>query len=72
LLPLAALCAHATDVTIETLVRAETDHLIRANMAAFGLGFDPFTHVRKPTTPDDQTVIRMNQDTLYSSLVLDL
>ena len=29
-------------------------------------------HVRQPTTPDKQPVIRMNQDTLYSATVLDL
>ncbi|MCB0050961.1 MAG: DUF1214 domain-containing protein, partial [Caldilinea sp.] len=30
------------------------------------------THVRAPTTPQNQPVIRMNQDTLYSAAVLDL
>jgi hypothetical protein len=29
-------------------------------------------HLREPTTPDNQPVIRMNQDTLYSATVVDL
>ena len=56
----------------ENFVRAESDHMIRANMKGFDLGFDKFTHLRKPTTPDNQPTIRMNQDTLYSSMALDL
>lgn len=60
------------DVTVANFVRAETDHMIRANMQAFGVKIGALTHVRRPTTPDNQPVIRMNQDTLYSSTVLDL
>ena len=41
-------------------------------MKGFNLGFDKFTHLREPTTADNQPTIRMNQDTLYSSIVLDL
>ena len=59
-------------VTVANFVRAETDHMIRANMKAFGVKIGVMTHVRKPTTPDNQPVIRMNQDTLYSGTVLDL
>ncbi len=59
-------------VTIENFVRAETDHMIRANMSAFGVDIGALTHVRAPTTPDNQPVIRMNQDTLYTGVVLDL
>ncbi len=62
----------AEPVTVDTFVRAESDHMIRANMAAFGAEIGEFVHVRKPTTPDNQPVIRMNQDTLYSGAVLDL
>jgi hypothetical protein len=64
--------AAAEEVTVETFVRAETDHMIRANMAMMGVDFGKLTHVREPTTPDNQPVIRMNQDTLYSATVLDL
>jgi len=59
-------------VNVDNFVRAESDHMIRANMEGFNLGFDTLTHLRKPTTPDNQPTIRMNQDTLYSSMALDL
>jgi len=69
---LAPALALAEEVNVETIVRAESDHMIRANMAAFGVDFGKFMHVREPTTPANQPVIRMNQDTLYSATVLDL
>jgi hypothetical protein len=59
-------------VTVANFVRAESDHMIRANMEMLGVDFGEFTHLREPTTPDNQPVIRMNQDTLYSATVLDL
>ena len=59
-------------VTVANFVRAESDHMIRANMKAFGIKIGAMTHVRQPTTPDNQPVIRMNQDTLYSATVLDV
>jgi len=70
---LSASTAFATEsVTVENFVRAETDHMIRANMQAFGVAVGKLSHVRQPTTPDNQPVIRMNQDTLYSATLLDL
>ncbi len=76
LLLTAALCAptflSAEDVTVENFVRAETDHMIRSQMDMYGIGFGKFAHVRDPITPENQAVIRMNQDTLYSGLMLDL
>jgi hypothetical protein len=59
-------------ITVGNFVRAESDHMIRTNVKMMGIGFGKFTHLRKPTTPDNQPVIRMNQDTLYSATVLDL
>jgi len=59
-------------VNVDNFVRAESDHMIRANMMAFNATVGQLVHVRKPTTPDNQPVIRMNQDTLYSGVVLDL
>jgi hypothetical protein len=59
-------------VTVDNFVRAESDHMIRANMKAFNSKIGQLVHVRKPTTPDNQPVIRMNQDTLYTAVVLDL
>jgi len=61
-----------TPVTVAKFVRAESDHMIRANMEMVGVTFGKFAHLREPTTPDNQPVIRMNQDTLYSATVLDL
>ena len=59
-------------VTVANFVRAESDHMIRSNMKMVGAGVGEFAHLREPTTPDNQPVIRMNQDTLYSGAVLDL
>jgi hypothetical protein len=60
------------NVTVANFARAESDHMIRANMAMVDVDFGQFVHLREPTTPDNQPVIRMNQDTLYSATVLDL
>ena len=59
-------------VNVSNFVRAESDHMIRENMKMTGVDFGKFTHLREPTTADNQPVIRMNQDTLYSATVLDL
>jgi len=64
--------APAGKVTVDNFVRAETDHMFRTNMKAFGVNIGEMSHVREPTTPDNQPVIRMNQDTLYSAIILDL
>ena len=60
------------DVNVSNFVRAETDHMLRTNMMTLGMKIGALTHLRQPTTPDNQPVIRMNQDTLYSATVLDL
>ncbi|MEE9159382.1 MAG: DUF1254 domain-containing protein, partial [Gammaproteobacteria bacterium] len=62
--------AAAEPVTIHTFVRAETDAAIKLIYDKFGLGV--FGHNRMPTPIDQQFVIRMNRDTLYSTAVLDL
>lgn len=71
-----ALCAptlaFAESVTVETFVRAESDFNIRASMSTFGIDVNKIQHLREPTTTENQPTIRMNQDTLYSGLVLDL
>ena len=61
-----------TPVNVDNFVRAESNRMFRANMKAFNAKIGDLVHVRKPTTPDNQPVIRMNQDTLYSGVVLDL
>ncbi|GAA5191500.1 DUF1254 domain-containing protein [Ferrimonas gelatinilytica] len=62
----------AEEVNVNNFVRAESDTMFRANLAAFGIAVGEVRHIRQPTTPDNQPVIRMNQDTLYSGVVLDL
>jgi hypothetical protein len=64
--------ALAEDITLDNLVRAETDHMIRANIEAFGLEVGRIVHQRETVDLANQPVIRMNVDTIYSSLVLDL
>jgi hypothetical protein len=60
----------AETVTVDNFVRAETDMTMKryAALGAFGKLF----HLRAPTPIDQQGVIRMNRDTLYSAIILDL
>ena len=58
-------------VTVETFVRAETNRMLASMMAAAG-GINRWQHNRVPTPLDQQTVVRMNRDTLYSFAVVDL
>jgi len=72
-----ALYASATasfgeEVNVENFVRAETDTMFRGTLATGGSDVGGVFHYREPTTPDNQPVIRMNQDTLYTAMVLDL
>jgi hypothetical protein len=57
-------------VTPETYIRAESDRSFR-NIAGLARGVNRFFHIRAPTPLDKQTIIRMNQDTLYSAVVVD-
>lgn len=60
----------ATPVGVDNFIRAESD-LYLSNMVRDG-GFGKFLHRREPASIDDQTVIRLNRDTLYSAAVFDL
>ena len=71
-LTLAPALTLAEDITLDNLVRAETDHMIRQNIEAFGLEVGQIVHQRETVDLANQPVIRMNVDTIYSSLVLDL
>lgn len=57
-------------VTADNFLRAESDLYFGRVVERGGLG--KFEHSREPTPIDQQTVIRMNRDTLYSSGVFDL
>lgn len=58
-------------VGVDTFVRAETARMMTDLVAAAG-GLNRFHHVRVPTPLDQQPVVRMNRDTLYSYAVVDL
>jgi hypothetical protein len=63
-------CSDCTPVTVDNFVRAESD-LYFGNIVKDG-GFAKFKHNRTPASIDNQTVIRLNRDTLYSAAVFDL
>src|ERR1700742_4577378 len=57
-------------VTVDNFIRAESD-LYAANLEKTS-GLGKLEHRREPARIDNQTVIRLNRDTLYSSGVFDL
>jgi hypothetical protein len=57
-------------VTIDNFTRAETDNYFAVNAKEGGIG--KLSHRREPAAIDNQTVIRLNRDTLYSFGVFDL
>ncbi|MDF0673109.1 MAG: DUF1254 domain-containing protein [Nitrospira sp.] len=62
--------SNAVPVTVDNFIRAESD-LYFGNMVKDG-AFGKFLHRREPAAIDNQTVIRLNRDTLYSAAVFDL
>lgn len=62
--------ADKTIVTAENFPRVESDLAIKKVFDKVGLS--KFDHNRLPTPVDNQPIIRMNRDTLYSRAVLDL
>ena len=62
--------AAAVPVTPENFARAESDRYF-GNVVKEG-GFGKFLHRRQPAAIDNQSVIRLNRDTLYSAAVFDL
>ncbi len=57
-------------VGVDNFIRAESD-MYAASMVKDG-ALGKFLHRREPASIDNQTVIRLNRDTLYSSAVFDL
>lgn len=57
-------------VNVENFIRAETDMYFAKSVNDGGLG--KLTHLRQLADIDNQTVVRMNRDTIYSSGVFDL
>jgi hypothetical protein len=60
----------AERVTVDNFARAETDRTM-ADYVKLG-GFGKFYHIRKPAPLDQQKIVRLNLDTLYSFGVFDL
>jgi hypothetical protein len=58
-------------VSVDNFVRAETDRMF-AGLVAPAQGVNRWLHYREPTPLDQQTVIRMNRDTLYSAAIVDI
>jgi len=61
----------AVPVTADNFARAESD-LYFAGLIKDSGGIGKFNHRREPSRIDNQTVIRLNRDTLYSSALFDL
>jgi len=58
-------------VNVDNFVRAETHRMFRDIQAGAG-GVGSFRHNSTPARIDEQTVIRLNRDTLYSFAIVDL
>ncbi|SDS38504.1 DUF1214 domain-containing protein [Microterricola viridarii] len=61
----------ATLVNVDNFALAETHRMMRDLQANAG-GVNRFQHNREPAAIDNQTVIRLNRDTLYSFAVVDV
>ena len=60
-------------VNADNFVRAETASQIDRFLESYvGGKVNTWAHVRTPAPIDNQTVIRMNRDTLYSSIAIDI
>jgi hypothetical protein len=59
-------------VTVDNFIRAESDVYLGGVLKDSGGAMGKLNHRREPASVDDQTVIRLNRDTLYSSGVFDL
>ena len=57
-------------VTPETYIRAETDRAFTGSVIQSG-GVNTFKHDRTPPPVDNQPIVRMNLDTLYSGAIVD-
>jgi hypothetical protein len=58
-------------VNVDNFARAET-HRMMVGLQRHAGGINRFAHNREPASVEQQTVIRMNRDTLYSFAVVDV
>jgi hypothetical protein len=68
----AAFAEAPVPVTVDNFVRAESDVYMAGLVKDSGGQLGRFNHRRVVADVDNQTVIRLNRDTLYSSAVFDL
>ena len=59
-------------VTVDNFIRAESDMYLGGILKDSGGALGKFNHRREVASIDDQTVVRLNRDTMYSSAVFDL
>ena len=59
-------------VTVDNFIRAESDVYFGGILKDSGGAIGRFNNRREPASIDNQTVIRLNRDTLYSSALFDL
>jgi hypothetical protein len=67
----AVLAQERVPVTVDNFIRAESDTYI-GNLAKESGGLGKLFHHREAASIDNQTIIRLNRDTLYSFAVVDL
>lgn len=65
------MAASPVQVTFENFARIESARMFAGVAAAAG-GANVWNHFSTPTPIDEQTIIRMNRDTLYSAAVIDV
>jgi hypothetical protein len=69
--PMTDISSTRQTVTPETFIRAETDRMFHEFVKNAGGGINDFYYLREPTPLDEQSVVRMNRDTLYQAAVID-
>jgi len=65
-----AIADEVVTVTPEMYIRAETDRSFSDSAMSAG-GVNLFDHHRAPPPVDQQPIVRMNKDTLYSEAIVD-
>jgi hypothetical protein len=64
--------AESVVVNVANFVRAETAAQFDRMLKIPGAGINKVVHYRNPVALDSQNVIRMNRDTIYSSVLIDI
>ena len=59
-------------VNVDNFARAESDRMFASMLRDRSAAVNEWSHLREPTPIDQQTVIRMNRDTLYSFVIADI